>query len=262
MNRTPSRSRRPARARRADHGRRDPRRGDAASARVRRFRRLLPPRGDDPGCAEVPLAGAAARRGAALRAGGGGRAHARRDGARQARTCCTGISPTTRGSASRASGIPACSSSGPTVCTTPRSRSGTVVDYAADRGIRVVPEFDMPGHSIELVRGIPVVRERQGPIRHPADLGRFRPRLRSDARVGVPVPRRLHRRDERRSFPMRFWHIGGDEVPGTEWNANPADPAWMKAPPAGKDNAALQAYFNRRLIAILAAPPQAGGRVG
>ncbi|MFI5235546.1 MAG: family 20 glycosylhydrolase, partial [Gemmatimonadales bacterium] len=52
-------------------------------------------------------------------------------------------------------------------------------------------------------------------------------------------------------FPDAFWHIGGDEVPGTEWKQNARIQGWMKAHGI-KDNAALQAHFNRRLIGILA----------
>ena len=43
-------------------------------------------------------------------------------------------------------------------------------------------------------------------------------------------------------FPDAYFHIGGDECNGKEWDANPRIQAFMKAH-SMKDNAALQAYF-------------------
>jgi hexosaminidase len=52
-------------------------------------------------------------------------------------------------------------------------------------------------------------------------------------------------------FPDEYFHIGGDEVNGKQWNSNPKIQAF-KVRHQLKDNAALQAYFNRRLQKILA----------
>jgi hexosaminidase len=51
-------------------------------------------------------------------------------------------------------------------------------------------------------------------------------------------------------FPDAYWHIGGDEVEDFQWNANPRIVAFRRRHHLA-DNAALQAYFNRRLSAIL-----------
>jgi hexosaminidase len=47
-------------------------------------------------------------------------------------------------------------------------------------------------------------------------------------------------------FPDQFFHIGGDEVNGKEWDANPKIQAFKKAHNI-KDNQALQAYFSGRV---------------
>ena len=47
-------------------------------------------------------------------------------------------------------------------------------------------------------------------------------------------------------FPDQFFHIGGDEVNGKEWDANPRIQAYMKAHKL-KNNEALQAYFSGRV---------------
>jgi hexosaminidase len=51
-------------------------------------------------------------------------------------------------------------------------------------------------------------------------------------------------------FPDEYMHIGGDENNGKMWNANPDIQAFMKKNQIA-DNHALQAYFNKRLLAIL-----------
>jgi hexosaminidase len=51
-------------------------------------------------------------------------------------------------------------------------------------------------------------------------------------------------------FPDAFLHIGGDENNGKQWAANPKIQAFMKEKGI-KDNHALQAYFNGRLLKIL-----------
>jgi hexosaminidase len=52
-------------------------------------------------------------------------------------------------------------------------------------------------------------------------------------------------------FPDEYFHIGGDEVNGKQWNANSRIRAFKQKHDL-KDNRALQAYFNRRLQQILA----------
>jgi hexosaminidase len=51
-------------------------------------------------------------------------------------------------------------------------------------------------------------------------------------------------------FPDEYLHIGGDENEGKQWDRNPAIQAFMKQKGI-KDNHALQAYFNTRLLKIL-----------
>jgi hexosaminidase len=51
-------------------------------------------------------------------------------------------------------------------------------------------------------------------------------------------------------FPDPYMHIGGDESDGVQWKASPKIQEFMRAHNL-KDAAALQAYFNQRLIKIL-----------
>ncbi|MEO7964703.1 MAG: family 20 glycosylhydrolase, partial [Gemmatimonadaceae bacterium] len=123
-----------------------------------------------------------------------------------------------------------------------------VVAYARDRGIRVIPEFDMPGHSTSWFVGYPQFSAQPAPIRIRREWGGadaiFDPTREGTytfiARfIGEMAP----------LFPDAYWHVGGDEVEGKHWN-RPAIIAWRKRH-GMKDNDALQAYFNRRVSRIL-----------
>ncbi len=50
---------------------------------------------------------------------------------------------------------------------------------------------------------------------------------------------------------MTYFHVGGDECNGKEWDANPRIQEFMHAHNL-KDNAALQAYFSERVQKIVA----------
>ncbi|MGB7212593.1 MAG: beta-N-acetylhexosaminidase [Gemmatimonadales bacterium] len=125
-----------------------------------------------------------------------------------------------------------------------------VVTYAADRGIRVVPEFDMPGHSTAWFVGYRDLASGKGPYAIERTWGVFDPAF-DPTRESVYQFLNGFIGEMTTLFPDAYWHIGGDEVPGTEWKANPRIQEWMKAHRIA-DNAGLQAYFNRRLIGILA----------
>ena len=124
-----------------------------------------------------------------------------------------------------------------------------IVAYARDRGIRVVPEFDMPGHSTAWFVGYPRYASAPGPYAIERRFGVFAPTF-------DPTREETYRfldgfvAEMARLFPDRYWHIGGDEVEGSQWKSNPRIRAFMRAHRLA-DNAALQAWFNRRLSAIL-----------
>ncbi len=120
-----------------------------------------------------------------------------------------------------------------------------LVAYARDRGIRVVPEFDMPGHSTAWFVGHPELASGKGPYEIERKWGIF------DAAMD-PTSEKVYKflddfiGEMVRIFPDHFFHIGGDEVNGKEWDANPKIQAFMKTHGI-KNNQALQAQFSERV---------------
>jgi hexosaminidase len=121
------------------------------------------------------------------------------------------------------------------------------LDYAHDRGIRVVPEFEMPGHSSSLFAGYPELASGPGPYK--LDPGG------PDAVID-PTREETYKFIDKliaemaKLFPDEYVHIGGDEVSGRQWTANPKIQAFMQAHGL-RTNQDLQAYFNQRVQKIL-----------
>jgi hexosaminidase len=124
-----------------------------------------------------------------------------------------------------------------------------VIAYAADRGIRVMPEFDIPGHSTSWFAAYPEYASGTGPYAIERKFGIFSPAF-------DPTEERTYRffdgflKEMTALFPDPYFHIGGDEVEGGEWKANPKIQAFMKKNGI-PDNQALQAHFNKRILKIL-----------
>ncbi len=122
------------------------------------------------------------------------------------------------------------------------------VAYARDRGIRVMPEFEMPGHSRSLVVGYPELASEPGPYKA-GRIGQDEPAL------DVTQDRTYKFLDQLIAemaglFPDAYFHIGGDEVDDKPWNSNPKIQEFIHAH-GMKDNRDLQAYFNQRLQKIV-----------
>ncbi len=125
-----------------------------------------------------------------------------------------------------------------------------VVAYARARGIRVIPEFDIPGHTVSWQAGYPELGSSAGPFEIPDRFGvhdeALDPTREStykflDTLIGEMAG----------IFPDAYFHIGGDENNGNAWRANPKIAAFMKAHDF-KDTDALQVYFNSQLLKIVA----------
>ncbi len=125
-----------------------------------------------------------------------------------------------------------------------------VIEYARDRGIRVIPEFDMPAHATSWFVGYPNLASGKGPYEIVKDWGVLDPAM-DPTRESTYQFLNLFIGEMTALFPDAYFHIGGDECDGKEWDANPAIQEFKQKHNL-KDNAALQAYFTARVQKIVA----------
>jgi hexosaminidase len=124
-----------------------------------------------------------------------------------------------------------------------------VIAYAADRGVRVIPEFDMPGHAGAWMVGYPELASAPGPYDIQRQWGIFDP-------VMDPTREETYQfldgfiGEMAALFPDEYFHIGGDENNGKQWQGNPQIQEFMRAN-GYHTTAELQTYFNQRVLAIV-----------
>jgi len=125
-----------------------------------------------------------------------------------------------------------------------------VVAYARERGIRVVPEFDMPGHTASWFPGYPRLASGPGPFEIGGDYGIYDP-------VMDPSREETYRfldgfiGEMAALFPDPYFHVGGDEVNGKQWSQSAHIQAFAKQH-RFKDARHIQLYFSQRIRQILA----------
>jgi hexosaminidase len=143
-----------------------------------------------------------------------------------------------------------------------QAEAAGVIAYARERGIRVVPEFDVPGHSTAWLAGYPELAAAPGPFEIGRTWGIFDPVMDPtsdftytflDNFIGEMAA----------LFPDSYFHIGGDEVNGREWDESPRITAFKRehgmlaksGTPSKNDlrvsDEKLQAYFNQRILEIV-----------
>ncbi len=130
-----------------------------------------------------------------------------------------------------------------------------VVRYAAQRGIRVVPEFDLPGHAGALLTAYPRLASNDSLKTLPIRWGVLNIAL-DPTREGTYTMLDSVLTEMSGLFPDKYFHIGGDENDGRQWRHSPRIVAFMKAKgfvtaKGVVDKHQLQNYFNRRMLAIV-----------
>ncbi|MFT4926331.1 MAG: hexosaminidase [Phenylobacterium sp.] len=131
-----------------------------------------------------------------------------------------------------------------------RAQMRSVVDYASMLGIRVVAEFDVPGHASAIAVAYPQLTSQAKNYQMERHWGVFEPLLDpSNEAVYQFIDTIVQELSE--IFPDAYLHIGGDEVNPSQWNNNAKIQQFMQTHQL-KDSHALQAYFNARVEKILA----------
>jgi hexosaminidase len=128
-----------------------------------------------------------------------------------------------------------------------------LLEYARERGIRVVPEFDVPGHTSSWLVGYPKLATDEKGLEIGRHFGVFDQCMDPTKEQVYPFLDQFIG-EMARLFPDEYFHIGGDEVNGKQWSASASIQAFEKAHkmPTGKEgNVAIHRYFNERILTIL-----------
>jgi hexosaminidase len=127
-----------------------------------------------------------------------------------------------------------------------KSEIKDIVAYCAERGIEVVPEIDLPGHTVEILASYPEL----GCKGEKAEVSQY---FFIDDRVICAGKQRVYEfvfelLDEVcELFPSPRFHIGGDEVPKTQW-AECEDCNRLMKEQNFRDYEQLQGYFTNKVI--------------
>ncbi len=123
-----------------------------------------------------------------------------------------------------------------------------VVSYATKRHITVIPEIELPGHSLAALAAYPEFGNATGPYEVAKRWGIFN-------EIYAPTEETFGFLEDVLTevmalFPSKFIHIGGDEVLKTEWEESAYAQALIKREGL-KDEHELQSYFVQRIEKFL-----------
>jgi hexosaminidase len=115
-----------------------------------------------------------------------------------------------------------------------------IVKYAADRGIEVIPEIEMPGHSTAVLAAYPQLGNGAAQYQVPGYWGVHA----TIYNPGEPTFKFLEDvlTEVMAIFPSKYIHIGGDEVPKSEWKTSALAQSIIKNNHL-KDENELQSWF-------------------
>jgi hexosaminidase len=126
---------------------------------------------------------------------------------------------------------------------------GEIVAYADQRGIRIVPEFDVPGHATSMMVAYPELASVPREYELQKYFGIFDPALDVTKPYTYTFLDKLF--GEMSSlFPDEYFHIGGDENTGKDWERSPHVRAYMEKR-GMKSFMELQTEFNQKILKIL-----------
>ncbi|MCX6304927.1 MAG: family 20 glycosylhydrolase [Bacteroidetes bacterium] len=121
-----------------------------------------------------------------------------------------------------------------------------IVQYAADRYVTVIPEIEMPAHSVEVLAAYPQFSCTRGPFTVPP--GSYWPNIDILCAGNDSVFTFMEDvlTEVMALFPSKYIHVGGDEADKTNWKKCPKCQERMKAEGL-KNEKELQSYFIKRI---------------
>ncbi|CAH8588747.1 unnamed protein product [Schistosoma margrebowiei] len=122
-----------------------------------------------------------------------------------------------------------------------------LLNYARLRGIRIMPEFDTPGHANSWGKGYPEILTKCYIKGEPdGTLGPINPINNISYNFVSQLYKELFS-----VFPDNWFHLGGDEVEYNCWRSNPSIIEFMKKMKFHDDYHRLEGYYINNLIQII-----------
>lgn len=130
-----------------------------------------------------------------------------------------------------------------------QAQMSALIEYARARGIRIVPEFDVPGHVTSWLVGLPQFASVDRKYEISRTFGVW------DAALDPTKDATYKFLDEligemAALFPDEYLHMGGDESNGADWKSNPKIVQYMQQHNIASTDA-LQAYFSARVLELV-----------
>ena len=124
-----------------------------------------------------------------------------------------------------------------------------IIAYADQRGIRIVPEFDIPGHCTSWLKAYPELAAVKRDYELQRYFGVFDPALDVTKDYTYRFLDSLFT-EMAHLFPDDYFHIGGDENTGKDWDMNPEIRAYMQTK-GMTTYRELETEFMTRLLPII-----------
>ncbi|WP_300599433.1 family 20 glycosylhydrolase [Niabella sp.] len=138
-----------------------------------------------------------------------------------------------------------------------------LVEYAKARFINIIPEIDVPGHSLAAIASYPELSCTEGADKYQVrsgepimDWSHGAPPIAMVDNTLCPANEKVYgfmdkvMTEVAQLFPFPYIHVGGDEAPHNFWEKNPQVQALMKKEKL-KTIPEVQAYFEKRLEKIV-----------
>jgi len=138
-----------------------------------------------------------------------------------------------------------------------------IIEYASDRFVNIMPEIDVPGHSLAAIASYPELSCTPGAEKYAVrsgepimDWSRGAPPIALIDNTLCPANEKVYEfldkviTEVAALFPFEYIHMGGDEAPHNFWEKNPAIKALMEKEGL-KTMEQVQGYFTRRVEAIV-----------